>query len=208
MAKFEITFERVATQTDRFTRIIEAENMEAAVERAHDACNIYDHDCPDDAKPFGGDECQSWDVHDATAAADDAEVDDLPGKHWIVELRADDVQVSAEREEDARRHAVDDARDFMADWNYSLVMVEETEDDLADDAGDADVTLGDPSGGEKDEGPLKPGPIPEPIWTFAPTFAVVVEAADERGAIISALRLFGVADPEAKAQPLFAQIDG
>lgn len=78
MAKFEITFERVVTQTDRFTRIVEAEDMDAACALASDACSAFNSDCPDDAAPFGGDECQSWEVHDATAAPDDAEVDELP----------------------------------------------------------------------------------------------------------------------------------
>lgn len=77
MRKFEITFERVVVQTDRFTRVIEAETEEEACAMAEAACSAYDSDCPDDAASYGGDECQSWGVHDITTASDDAEVDEL-----------------------------------------------------------------------------------------------------------------------------------
>ena len=78
MAKFEITFERVVVQTDRFKRVIEADSQEEAMERAEAACGPYDSDCPDDAEPFGGDQCESWEVHDLVPAPDDAEVDEIP----------------------------------------------------------------------------------------------------------------------------------
>lgn len=76
--KFDITFERVVVQTDRFTRTIEAASIEEAQEIADRATSAFDSECPDDAAPFGGDDCQSWEVHDIEAAADDAEVDELP----------------------------------------------------------------------------------------------------------------------------------
>jgi hypothetical protein len=78
MAKFEITFERVVTQIDRFTRVIEAETMEEANERAEAACSAFDRSCPDDAEPYGGDTVDSWDVHDVEEADPAEAVDDLP----------------------------------------------------------------------------------------------------------------------------------
>lgn len=78
MAKFTITFEREVVQVDQFTRVVEADNEEEAVAKAQAACSVYDHDCPDDAAPTGGDDCQSWTVHSSEPADDDAEIDELP----------------------------------------------------------------------------------------------------------------------------------
>lgn len=80
MPKFEITFEREVVQIDRFTRVIEAATIEEAWDRARLAEGAYDHDCPDDAKNVGVDECRSWNTESVMPTSEACDVDELPSE--------------------------------------------------------------------------------------------------------------------------------
>jgi hypothetical protein len=76
MPKFEIEFEREVVQMDRCTRIIEADDLDAAYAKAATMASEFNNTCPDDAVADKHDDCQDWTAAIVKSAADDAEVDD------------------------------------------------------------------------------------------------------------------------------------
>jgi hypothetical protein len=63
MPKFKFILQREVTETDEVTRIIEADDLDAANTIAEEMCSEFDRSCPDDAQTIAGGECQDWFVN-------------------------------------------------------------------------------------------------------------------------------------------------
>lgn len=101
---------------------------------------------------------------------------------YEVQLVAEGVQVTGMRTiTQAERAAVEDAREFRADWVYSSAEVEDAPD-YSERFEDADEVRVEVELTSKHRGG---------IYNFAATFTAVVEASDEETAILAALDLIG-----------------
>lgn len=86
-----------------------------------------------------------------------------------VTLVAAGVQVTATGQSRALDYLREDAIQFRREWNYEDGDVEDTDDDVSENADetDVDVSVGDAEGrGER-------------VWTGSATFGIVVAACDE-----------------------------
>lgn len=75
MAKFEVEFVRTYTITEGFSRVIEAPDRAAALEKAADLLPEFNQDCPDDCTESGEGEAGAFDVGDVIRVRDDTVAD-------------------------------------------------------------------------------------------------------------------------------------
>lgn len=113
----------------------------------------------------------------------------IPLPVFAVELIADGINITAEDEGEARRYALSDAREFMAENTYRLGSVEPSEDEPmeAHEVLVEIVNLVEPDPHKLPE----PGPVTRD-WCADAKVSVVVEAADRPAAVAAAFDLMGV----------------
>lgn len=113
---------------------------------------------------------------------------------FAVELLAEGFSITAEDEDEARRYARRDAREFMAESTYRVASVEKSEDEPMEPH---EILFEVTNLVEPGDQLPQPGPVSRD-WCVDVRASVVVEAADRPAAVVEALRLLGVEEPECK----------
>lgn len=94
--------------------------------------------------------------------------------HYAVTMGIEDIDVTANGEDEAIRYCDSDVRQFVGDWNYTVDSIAETDEEPTEDIDDIQFngsSVEEP--GEEDE---------EDTWTMRGEIEVVVEAKNEKEA--------------------------